>query len=198
VSAPTPWGRPPLEGSDVDPAARRRRATVAVAVVAGSVVLAVIAFVAGRSGGDKTSLPPLGTATTSASTTTTAPATTTTMTATAGSATVPPIHVDVVVGMALIAGHIMCTHEDPLTGDTVADLEAAVAAENNGGAGPYAHDAAAQSEIVRASMQKLHATHRFYADCRPVTTSSPTGSGTTDTATSTGGSTSAETLPPSR
>jgi hypothetical protein len=163
------------------------------------VVLAVIVIVAAsRSGGGKTSLTPFGTTTTSTATTTTAPATTTTVTGTAGSATVPPIHVDVVVGMALIAGHMMCTHEDPLTGDTVADLEAAVAADNNGGAGPYAHDAAAQGEIVRASMQQLHATHRFYADCRPVTTSSSTSSGTTEPATSTGGATSAETLPPSR
>jgi hypothetical protein len=202
VSAPPPWDRGPLDEPGVDPSARRRRAWTAAAVIAASVVLAVIVFVAaGWSGGGKTSLTPLGTPTTSAASTTTS----STAAAATGAPPVAPIHVDVVVGLAVIAGHMSCSHEDPLTGDSLADVEAAVAADNDG-AGPYAHNAAAQSEIVRASMQQLHGTHRFYADCRPATTSASSPSASADTPAEPGGSTSAEpdgspsaaTLPPSR
>ena len=97
-----------------------------------------------------------------------------------------------------------CTHEDDLTGETVADVAAAVAADNS--AKPYAHDAAAQAEIVRASVQQLHGTHRFYADCRPVTVSAAgshtAGTGGTDGTTGAGDGTppasQTPSLPPSR
>jgi hypothetical protein len=187
-----------------------------VGVVVGAVVLAIIVFMAaGGSGGNKTALTPPGASTTT-STTHGGSTTTSTAGSTPASPTaVAPIHVDLVVGMVVIAGHMSCVHEDKLTGDSLADVEAAVAADNNsidsgGAAKPYAHDAAAQGEIVRASVQQLHATHRFYTDCRPVSstgetaseaesgTGTPTASGTgTATGTSTPPS-STPSLPPSR
>jgi hypothetical protein len=77
-------------------------------------------------------------------------------------------------GTAIIAGHIMCKREDTLAGDSILDVQAAVAADNDTPPVPgdaykvYAHDVSAQSEIVRASMQKLHDDSRFFADCEPV------------------------------
>jgi hypothetical protein len=211
MSAPSPWDRSPLDEPEVDPAGRRRRAAVTAGVVVGAVVLAIVVFMAaGRSGGNKT-LPLIGPSTTTTTTTPPASTTTSTVGSTPASPTaVAPIHVDVVVGMVVIAGHMACAHEDELTGDSLADVEAAVAADNNGTSGgtatPYAHDAAAQSEIVRASVQQLHSTHRFYADCRPISTSarseSQAASGAeTPTATNSDTGTpaaSTPSLPPSR
>jgi hypothetical protein len=199
MSAPSPWDRSPLDEPEVDPSGRRRRAATA-AVVAGAVVLAIVVYLAaGGSGGDNTALWPFRAGTTP---TTTPAAHTTTSTSTATSpaspTTVAPIHVDLVVGMVVIAGRVACTHEGELTGDSLADVEAAVAADNNGTGSatvkPYAHDAAAQSEIVRASVQQLHSTHRFYADCRPVPATARSGS---SSASGTPSSSTAS-LPPSR
>ena len=89
-----------------------------------------------------------------------------------------PIGVESEFGTAIIAGHIMCRREDALPGSSVLDVQAAVAADNgtlpvSGGAfKPYAHDASAQWEIVRASIQELHDDDhsRFFADCAPVPT----------------------------
>jgi hypothetical protein len=212
MSAPSPWDRSPLDEPEVDPAGRRRRAAVTAGVVVGAVVLAIVVFMAAsRSGGNKMSLPLIGVPTTTTNTTPPASTTTSTVGSTpANPAAVAPIHVDVVVGTVVIAGHMACAHEDELTGDSLAEVEAAVAADNNGTSGgtatPYAHDAAAQNEIVRASVQQLHSTHRFYADCRPVSTSAKSESqaaGGTETPTATNSDTgtpaaSTPSLPPSR
>ena len=208
MSAPSPWDRSPLDEPEVDPAGRRRRVGVAVGLVAGAVLLAIVVFMAaGRSDGDNPALARLRPSTTTAAATTTPPpasTTTSTVASTANAAAGPPIHVDVAVGTVVIAGHMACSHEADVTGDTLADLEAAVAADYNGTASggttkPYAHDAAAQSEIVRASVQQLHTTHRFYADCRPVST---TGQSQSPAPNATEGSTppasEAPSLPPSR
>ena len=201
MSAPSPWERPPLDEPEVDPAGRRRRAAVTAGLVIGAVVLAIIVFMAaGRSGGDKGALARLRGSTSTTSTTAPASTTSTTLTTTTAIPSgVAPIQVHVVIGTAVIAGHMYCSHEDELTGDTLADVEAAVAADNNGTTKPYSHDAAAQSEIVRASVQQLHATHRFYADCRPASTTaqsqSPTSSATEG---STPPASEAPSLPPSR
>jgi len=165
-----------LDEPEVDPAGRRRRAGAAVGLVAAAVLLAIVVFMAaGRSDGDNPALARLRPSTTTTSTPPSASTTTSTVPSTANAAAVPPIHVDVAVGTVVIAGHMACSHEGEVTGDTLADVEAAVAADNNGSGGggttkPYAHDTAAQSEIVRASVQQLHSTHHFYADCRPVST----------------------------
>ena len=94
--------------------------------------------------------------------------------AAASSVLLPPIRVESEFGTAIIAGHIMCKREDTLAGDSLPDVQAAVAADNDnppasGGARKaYAHDASAQSEIVRASVQELHDDNRFFAGCEPV------------------------------
>ncbi|HEY1281815.1 MAG TPA: hypothetical protein VGF22_19190 [Acidimicrobiales bacterium] len=210
MSAPSPWDRPPLDEPEVDPAGRRRRAAVTAGLVVGAVVLAIVVFMAaGRSDGDNPALARLRPSTTTTTTTPAASTTTSPVTSGASPTAVAPIHVDVAVGTVVIAGHMACSHEADVTGDTLADLEAAVAADYNGTASggttkPYAHDAAAQSEIVRASVQQLHTTQRFYADCRPVSTTSQSGSqpasGTEPPAATDTGTPSASTpsLPPSR
>jgi hypothetical protein len=131
MSAPSPWERSPLDEPEVDPASRRRRAAVAAVVVAGSLVLAMIVYLAaGRSGGTNSALTPVGpSGTTTTSTTTTAAPSSGPAPAPSTPTAVTPIHVDVVVGMVVIAGHMACTHEDELTGETVAAVEAAVAAD---------------------------------------------------------------------
>lgn len=85
-----------------------------------------------------------------------------------------PIRVESEFGTAIIAGHIMCKREDTLAGNSVPDVQAAVAADNDtppasgGDQKAYAHDVVAQSEIVRASVQELHDDSRFFAGCEPV------------------------------
>ena len=205
MSARSPWDRSPLDEPEVDPAGRRRRAGVAAGLVAAAVLLAIfVVIAAGRSDGDNPALARLRPSTTTTTKPPSGSTTTSTVSPTANATTVPPIHVDVAVGTVVIAGHMACSHEGDVTGDTLADVEAAVAADNNGTASggttkPYAHDAAAQSEIVRASVQQLHASHHFYADCRPVST---TGQSQSHTSTTTQGSTppssEAQSLPPSR
>jgi hypothetical protein len=92
----------------------------------------------------------------------------------ASSVLLSPIRVEAEFGTAIIAGHIMCKREDILAGNSISDVQAAVAADNDNppasGAAPnaYAHDVSAQSEIVRASVQELHDDNRFFADCEPV------------------------------
>jgi hypothetical protein len=161
-------------------------------------VLALVAFAVTRgSGHGATNAPTLGIATTETTETTETTVTTTTETPT--STAVAPIEVDFQLGLAVIAEHIMCNHEDKLSGNSIDAVRAAVAADNDnpsdpGGApGPFAHDAAAQSEIVRASIQALHDAKTFYAHCKPV----PSGARVT---TETDGSSGSEsgTLPPSR
>jgi hypothetical protein len=150
----------------------RRARLAAAAVVAAVLVLAVIAYRASRNSGDGGATSPfLGSDTTSTAETNSAktPETTT-------SVMLPPVDVDFGVGTAIIAHHIMCTHEDPLNGDSVQAVAAAVALDNDSRSGAglraFAGDVTAQNEIVRASIQELHETNRFYADCRPVSAQS--------------------------
>jgi hypothetical protein len=158
-------------------------------------VLTLVAFALTRgSGHSATTAPTLGTETTE---TTERKVTTTNETPT--SIAIAPIEVDFQLGLAVIAQHIMCNHEDKLGGNSIEAVQAAVAADNDnpsdpgGTPGPFAHDAEAQNEIVRASMQVLHEAKTFYAHCKPV----PTGARVT---TETDGSSEPEsrTLPPSR
>lgn len=139
---------------------------MAGALVAGAAVLTFVAFAAMRSGHGATTLPGIGIETTE-----------TTVINTPGitaSILVPPIEVDFEFGTVIIAKHILCNREADLTGESIAAVQGAVAADNDnpsdpgGTPKPYAHDAPAQSEIVRASLQELHDEKRFYADCEPV------------------------------
>ena len=184
-----------------DPEALRRQSIVTVGLLALVVVL-VVSFVATRGGRDgvPTSLG-RGHETNRADTSAGAPAETTTTTAPATTTTtvMASIEVESIPGAAIIAGHISCKGEDGLDDDSIETVQAAVAADNNtpsepgGKPKPYAGDAAAQSEIVQASVQELHDEQQYYVDCAPVP---GTGSGSAGS----GGSTGANgaTLPPSR
>ncbi len=201
MSVPPPDDRGPYgrRRDEPDPEVVRRQSIVTLGLLAFVVVL-VVSFVATRSARDgvSTSLG-LGLATNDTgsshaagasgeSTATTTPATTTTVMA--------PIEVQSVLGAAIIAGHISCKGEGGLSDNAVATVQAAVAEDNNTpsepGATPkpYANDEAAQNEIVRASVQKLHDEQQFYADCAPVPGSGSTAAGSS--------SANGATLPPSR
>jgi hypothetical protein len=141
---------------------------VVVAGLIGAIALIVVASVAPRDAGHGQPDPgPFGTDSSKIS----SDAATT-------SVLVAPIRVESEFGTAIIAGHIMCRREDALPGNSVVDVQAAVAADNDsppvsgGGQKPYAHDGSAQREIVRASIQELHDDDhsRFFADCAPVPT----------------------------
>jgi hypothetical protein len=160
---------------------------VAVGLIGSAAVLSAVAFAATWDWGHgATSLRRLGTETTETTVTTTAKIT--------AAMSIPPIEVKFEFGTAIIAEHMVCNREDDLTGESIEAVRAAVAADNDnpadpGGAPkPYAHDARAQSEIVRASMQELHEEKRFYADCEPVpatATVTPDSEGSPVAATST-------------
>jgi hypothetical protein len=191
--------RPPANGNSFerrdnerDPPARRRRTLVAAGSVGSAVILTLAALALTRgSGHGATTLPALGIEPTETSVTTTK--------ATPTSIVIPPVEIQLELGAAVIAEHIMCNHEDKLTGDSIEAVRAAVAADNDnpsepgGTPKPFAHDARAQSEIVRASIQALHEAKTFYAHCKPA----PAGATVT---TETEGSSVPEsrTLPPSR
>lgn len=135
-------------------------------VVGAAAVLTLVTFAAVRGWADRnTALAPLRDETTDTGVTT-AEVTT--------SIAVQPIEVEFNFGTAIIAKHIMCVREDDLSGDSVEAVRAAIATDNDnpdapgGTPKPYAHDAQAQNEIVRASIQELHDANRFYTDCKPV------------------------------
>jgi hypothetical protein len=165
-----------MSGVSVPPPPRRRRVLLGGVVVLAALLI-VITIAGTRDSGDgETTFPALGVE----PTTTTATVTVVVPMPTATPTTMPvvvvlPIDVNYEIGAARIAGHIVCHSEDELTGDSVDDVRAAVAADNNsgGGAKPYAYDAEAQSEIVRASVQELGDAGSFYADCEPAPTPGP-------------------------
>jgi len=168
-------GSPEQPDHDPAPEDRRRTNLLVGVVLSAAAVLVLAAWAVTRSSGQGIGILPPSNDTTEIGATiptqTTTPTSVTTIAAPPTSIAVPPIDVEFHPGAAIIADHIICHREDDLIGDSVEAVRAAVAADNDvpsdpGGAPkPYAHDTAAQSEIVRASIQVLHDVKRFYANC---------------------------------